>query len=237
MIYLKHKSLFNWSGGKDSSLCLYHALQDNRFDIQYLLTTLNGKYKRVSMHGVSEHLLDEQANSIGLPLRKIHLPELPSMEEYEVIISKELEIAKQNEINVSIFGDIFLEDLRKYREDQLAKKGFTAIFPLWKRDTMDVAREFIELGFKAIIVSVDGRFMDKSFAGRIYDKSFINDLPLNVDPCGENGEFHSFVFDGPIFHNPIEFKKGNVVYKEYKSHSKDGPKEDIGFWYCDLIAS
>ena len=236
MIYLKHKSLFNWSGGKDSSLCLYHALQDNRFDIQYLLTTLNGKYKRVSMHGVSENLLDKQANSIGLPLRKIHLPELPSMGEYEVIISKELEIAKQNEINVSIFGDIFLEDLRKYREDQLAKKGFTAMFPLWKRDTIDVAREIIELGFKAIIVSVDGRFLDKSFTGRIYDKSFIDDLPLNVDPCGENGEFHSFVFDGPIFKNPIQFKKGEVVYKEYKSHSQDGPKEDIGFWYCDLIA-
>jgi len=237
VLNLKHKSLFNWSGGKDSSLCLYHALQDERFDIQYLLTTVNGKYKRISMHGVSEDLLDEQAKSIGLPLRKIHLPEFPSMGEYEEIISKELEQAKENDITSSIFGDIFLEDLREYREKQLAKKGFIAMFPLWKRDTIDVAREFIELGFKAIIVSVDGRYLDESFAGRIYDKSFLNDLPENVDPCGENGEFHSFVFDGPIFKTPIPFEKGEIVYKEYKSESKDGPKENIGFWYCDLIAS
>ncbi len=235
MVHLKHKALFNWSGGKDSSLCLYHALKDERFDIQYLLTTVNGKYKRVSMHGVAETLLDKQAESIELPLRKIHLPELPTMEEYDSIISKELDTAKKNDIHISIFGDIFLEDLRAYREKQLAKKGFTAMFPLWKRDTKDVAREFIELGFKAIVVSVDGRYLDQSFAGRIYDQSFLNDLPENVDPCGENGEFHSFVFDGPIFKTPIPFKKGEVVYKEYKSHGKDNPDENIGFWYCDLI--
>jgi len=235
VIYLKHKALFNWSGGKDSSLCLYHALQDKHFDVQYLLTTINGKNKRISMHGVSENLLDQQALSIGLPLHKLYLPEFPTMEEYELIISNELLEAKKNNINISVFGDIFLEDLRKYRETQLQKKGFTAMFPLWKRDTMDVAREFIELGFKAIVVSVDGRFLDQSFAGRIYDKSFINDLPVNVDPCGENGEFHSFVFDGPIFDYPIPFQKGKTVYKEYKSHSKENPDEKFGFWYCDLI--
>lgn len=235
MVHLTHKSLFNWSGGKDSSLCLYYSLQDQRFDIQYLLTTINGKYKRISMHGVSEELLDDQAESIGLPLRKLYLPEIPTMIEYEAIITKELKIAKSQDINISIFGDIFLEDLRAYREKQLEKKGFKAMFPLWKRDTMDVAREFIELGFKAIIVSVDDRFLNQSFAGRIYDKSFIDDLPVNVDPCGENGEFHSFVFDGPIFNYPVPFKKGEIVYKEYKSDDKSG--KDIGFWYCDLITS
>jgi uncharacterized protein (TIGR00290 family) len=234
MIHLKHKSLFNWSGGKDSSLCLYHALRDKRFDIQYLLTTINGKYKRISMHGVSEDLLDDQAKSIGMPLRKLHMPEIPTMSEYEKIVTKELEEAKSKDITISIFGDIFLEDLRAYREKQLAKKGFTAMFPLWKRDTMDVAKEFIELGFKAIIVSVDGRYLDQSFAGRMYDQSFIDDLPDNVDPCGENGEFHSFVFDGPIFNYPIQFTKGEIVYKEYKSDDKSG--KDIGFWYCDLIS-
>lgn len=236
MIKLKQKALFNWSGGKDSSLCLYHALRDERFDIQYLLTTVNGKNKRVSMHGVSEVLLDEQAKSIGLPLRKIHLPEFPGMQEYETIISKELEEAKKRKINISIFGDIFLEDLREYREMQLAKKGFKAEFPLWKRDTKEIVKEFIDLGFKTIIVSVDSRYLDKSFAGRIYDESFLNDLPANVDPCGENGEFHSFAFDGPIFKNPIQFQKGEIVYKEYKSQSNDSPKENIGFWHCDLIA-
>ena len=236
MVHIKLKALFNWSGGKDSSLCLHHALKDERFNIQYLLTTLNGKYKRISMHGVSENLLDQQAKSIGLPLRKIHLPEFPNMEEYEVIISKELDFARENDINISIFGDIFLEDLRQYREKQLQKKGFTAVFPLWKRETKEIAKEFIDLGFKAIIVSVDGRYLDKSFAGRIYDESFLNDLPENIDPCGENGEFHSFVFDGQIFKYPIQFEKGEIVYKEYKSHGKENPDENIGFWYSDLIA-
>ncbi|HAF29474.1 MAG TPA: ATP-binding protein [Bacteroidales bacterium] len=232
---LKQKALFNWSGGKDSSLCLYHALNDERLDIQYLLTTINGKNKRVSMHGVSEDLLDEQAKSIGLPLRKIHLPEFPTMEEYDTIISKELELAKNQGINTSVFGDIFLEDLRAYREKQLAKKGFKAEFPLWKRDTKEIAKEFIDLGFKTIIVSVDSRYLDKSFAGRIFDESFLTDLPANVDPCGENGEFHSFAFDGPIFKNSIQFEKGEIVYKEYKSHSKENPDERFGYWYCDLI--
>ena len=236
MIHLKHKALFNWSGGKDSSLCLHHVLNNEQFDIQHLLTTLNGKYKRVSMHGVSEDLLDQQAKSIGLPLRKLHLPEFPTMEEYETIVSEELEDSKEKGINISIFGDIFLEDLRQYREKQLQKKGFTAIFPLWERDTKEIAKEFINLGFKAIVVSTDGRYLDKSFAGRIYDESFLNDLPDNVDPCGENGEFHSFVFDGPIFKNPVLFEKGEIVYKEYKSNSKENPDEKFGFWYCDLIA-
>ena len=236
MIHLKHKALFNWSGGKDSSLCLHHVLNNEQFDIQHLLTTLNGKYKRVSMHGVSEELLDKQAQSIGLPLRKLHLPEFPTMEEYETIISKELADSKEKGINISIFGDIFLANLRQYREEQLQKKGFTAIFPLWKRDTKDIAKEFINLGFKAIVVSTDNRYLGKSFAGRIYNKSFLNDLPDNVDPCGENGEFHSFVFDGPIFKNPVLFEKGEIVYKEYKSHSKENPDEKFGFWYCDLIA-
>lgn len=234
---VNNKALFNWSGGKDSSLCLHQVLSNKLFDVQFLLTTLNGKNKRVSMHGVAEELLDKQAESIGIPLKKIHLPEFPSMNEYEEIISKFLTDVKSMDIHISVFGDIFLEDLREYREKQLAKKGFKAAFPLWKRDTTEVAMDFIKKGFKAIVVSVDGRYLDKSFAGRIYDESFLNDLPKNVDPCGENGEFHSFVFDGPIFKNQISFKKGEVVYKEYKSHSKDSPKEDIGFWYCDIIPS
>jgi uncharacterized protein (TIGR00290 family) len=157
------------------------------------------------------------------------------MVEYESIISEELTTAKDKDIKLSIFGDIFLEDLRKYRENQLKKLGFKAIFPLWKRNTTEIAEEFISLGFKSIIVSVYSRYLDKSFAGRIYDESFLNDLPENVDPCGENGEFHSFVFDGPIFQNPILFDKGEVVYKEYKSDNKENPDKKFGFWYCDLI--
>ena len=186
------------------------------------------------MHGVHENLLDQQAKAIGIPLKKVYLPESPDMETYNKIFSDFLNQMKDENINTSIFGDIFLEDLRKYREQQLAKIGFTAAFPLWGRKTSLVANDFIQKGFKAIIVSVDSRYLDKSFAGRIYDESFLNDLPANVDPCGENGEFHSFVFDGPIFKSPITFEKGEIVYKEYKSHSKENPDENIGFWYCDL---
>lgn len=229
------KAIFNWSGGKDSSLCLHQVIKEQKFYVRYLLTTLNGKNNRISMHGVSENFLDAQANSIGIELKKIYLSEYPTMEEYEKIISKFLTDLKNEDIHISIFGDIFLEDLKLYREQQLAKKGFIAEFPLWKRDTKEIALDFIKKGFKAIVVSTDNRFLDQSFAGRIYDESFLNDLPDNVDPCGENGEFHSFVFDGPIFKYPVKFQKGEVVYKEYKSHSKDGLEEDLGFWYCNLI--
>ncbi|MCK5029000.1 MAG: diphthine--ammonia ligase [Bacteroidales bacterium] len=230
------KAIFNWSGGKDSSLCLHQVLTEKSFDIQYLLTTLNGQNKRISMHGVAESLLDMQAKSIGLSLKKIFLPESPSMGEYDKLISNFLLKAKSEDINTSIFGDIFLEDLREYREKQLSKLGFIAEFPLWKRDTNEIAKDFIAKGFKTIIVSVDARFLDQSFAGRIFDEAFLNDLPEEVDPCGENGEFHSFVFDGPIFKDPIPFKKGEIVYKEYKSHSKESLDEKFGFWYCNLIS-
>lgn len=230
-----NKAIFNWSGGKDSSLCLHKVLTDSQFDVKYLLTTLNGQNKRVSMHGVAEQLLDAQAESIGLPLKKLFLPEFPTMGEYDTLISDLLKSLMAEGITTSIFGDIFLEDLREYREKQLESIGLRAEFPLWKIDTKDVAREFIKEGFKTIIVSVDARHLDESFAGRIFDESFLNDLPEDVDPCGENGEFHSFVFDGPIFKKPIPFTKGETVYKEYKSHSKENPNEKFGFWYCDLI--
>jgi len=227
-------AIFNWSGGKDSSLCLYQVLTETKYRIRYLVTTLNGQNKRVSMHGVHENLLDQQAKAIGIPLKKVYLPESPDMETYNKVFSDFLNQMKKENINTSVFGDIFLEDLRKYREEQLAKIGSTAAFPLWGRKTVMVANDFIQKGFKAIIVSVDSRYLDKSFAGRIYDESFLNDLPTNVDLCGENGEFHSFVFDGPIFKTPVIFEKGEIVYKEYKSHSKENPDENIGFWYCDL---
>ncbi|MGE0090411.1 MAG: diphthine--ammonia ligase [Bacteroidales bacterium] len=225
-------AIMNWSGGKDSALCLYYVLKNNLFDVRYLFTTLNNSNKRISMHGVSEFLLEQQSKAIGIELKQVYLPENSSMHEYEYIISTALKQLKSEGINHSIFGDIFLEDLRKYRENQLAKMGFNAVFPLWKRETTEIALDFIDQGFKSIIVSVDSEKLDKSFAGRIYNHSFLNDLPKNVDPCGENGEFHSFVFDGPIFSDPILFKKGEIVYKEYPSENK---YKKNGFWYCDLL--
>lgn len=240
----RHKSFFNWSGGKDSALALYYALQNQTYSIEKLLTNVNEKHRRISMHGVREILLDQQAQSIGLPLQKVMLPEQPSMHEYEQEVNRSMAHLKAEGFTHSIFGDIFLEDLKKYREDQLFKMGILAIFPLWKKDTKRLINEFIDLGFKAMVVCVQANKLDKSFAGRMVDKDFIHDLPANVDPCGENGEFHTFVFDGPIFKNPILFNTGETVYKDYNSPASQSgceasepalPANRMGFWFTDLL--
>jgi len=230
----KEKAFFNWSGGKDSALCLHYILHHPKWDIRFLFTTLNRQNKRVSMHGVSETLLNKQAESIGKPLKKFYFTANLSMEEYNIKMSKILAKTKAEGINYSIFGDIFLEDLRQYREKQLASAGLKGAFPLWGMDTKAVAKEFIKIGFKAIVVSVDSQKLNKSFAGRIYDENFLEDLPDQLDPCGENGEFHTFVYDGPIFQQPINFKKGEIIYKKYPSPDKNHSEQNIGFWFCDL---
>lgn len=241
------KAVFNWSSGKDSALALYKILQNPDFKIEYLLTSVNQQYQRISMHGVRVELLEAQAKSIGLPLKIMQIPEMPTMEVYEEVMYQTLTELKQKDISISIFGDIFLEDLRKYREEQLAKTDFKAVFPIWKIPTIDLIQEFISLGFKTIVVCVNERYLDKSFVGRIIDQDFINDLPENIDVCGENGEFHTFTFDGPIFAKPIDFKIGEIVYRKYeKPKTEESSNEacdtndktafDFGFWYCDLIS-
>jgi uncharacterized protein (TIGR00290 family) len=156
---------------------------------------------------------------------------------YDDAIKNCLQGFKKQGIDQCIFGDIFLEDIRAYREKQLQMVGFKANFPLWGLNTKRLVREFIEVGFKSIVVCVDERYLDPSFAGRIIDRDFLNDLPVNVDPCGENGEFHSFVFDGPLFRFPVDFKIGEKVYRKYKSPSGNAAinENDTGFWYCDLV--
>lgn len=237
---MKEKIIFNWSGGKDSALSLYKIMRQDQYDILCLLTSISEPHQRVSMHGVRVDVLEAQAKSIGLPLHKIFIPEMPSMELYENMMMTTLERLKKQGATASVFGDIFLEDLRNYREHQLSKIGLKGIFPLWKMDTNKLVREFIDSDFKAITTCVNENFLDKSFVGRIIDDDFIHSLPANVDPCGENGEFHSFVFDGPIFKTPVTFMKGEVVYKKYnapkqdKDNYKEGPFEN-GFWYCDLM--
>ena len=241
---MAYKSFFNWSGGKDSSLALYHALKDSRYNIKKLLTNVNNQYRRVSMHGVREALLEDQAAAIGIPLQKCILPDQPSMVEYEEHLMQMMHQLHEEEFTHSIFGDIFLEDLKIYREKQLAKVNMTAVFPLWKRDTTELMHEFLDLGFKTIVVCIKAELLDKSFAGRIIDKEFLKDLPPNVDPCGENGEFHTFVFDGPIFKNPIAFEIGEKVFREYTAptNSTDmcftnqpSTPTSMGFWFCDLL--
>ncbi|HEX4642431.1 MAG TPA: hypothetical protein VH161_03150 [Candidatus Acidoferrales bacterium] len=214
--------LFCWSGGKDSAMAL-HALRaaaDCR--IAALLTTITEEYDRISMHGVRHVLLERQAESLGLPLHPVPIPRQCINAIYEERMKDALEHHFALGVRKVAFGDIFLEDLRIYREWNLAQVRMQALFPIWKRDTRELAREFVRQGFRAIAVCTDPRVLDASFAGRELDGSFFADLPLGVDPCGENGEFHTFVFDGPIFEAPIAFRVGEKVVRD-------------GFCYCDLL--
>lgn len=239
---MAYKSFFNWSGGKDSTLALYHILKSKNYSVEKLLTNINSQYRRISMHGVREELLEQQAAALGIPLQKLVLPDQPSMKDYEERMMKTMNQLLQEKFTHSVFGDIFLEDLKIYRETQLAKIGITGVFPLWKKDTTVLIHEFIDLGFKTIVVCVNEKYLNKSFCGRIIDESFIADLPENVDVCGENGEFHTFVFDGPLFRTPVAFTKGEIIRKKYAAPKEQNDNcfqpatfEDYGFYFCDLL--
>ena len=239
----KTPCIFNWSGGKDSALALYHCLKNPELDIKYLVTTMNDGVNRISMHGVREELLIRQSESIGIPLYQIRLPEMPGMKEYDEAMKGHLKKFKAEGISHSIFGDIFLEDLRKYREDRLSENGLKAIFPLWKRDTTELMDEFLNLGFRTMIVCTQHHL--ERLNGREITKELITSFPDDIDVCGENGEFHTFVFDGPIFKNMVKFNSGEKVFKELQKpkdengncFSKAPDSEELmGFWYTDLVA-
>ena len=240
------KALFNWSGGKDSSHALYHALQDDRYEVSGLLTSFNGANNRVSMHGIHQRLVREQARQIGISLHPLMLPESINMEDYDSFMQQALEKQKKAGVHTCLFGDIFLEDLKTYREQQLQKVQMEAVFPLWQQSTKRLSRQVIDLGFKAVIVSVNGSKMDRSFTGREYNEGFLADLPEQVDPCGEYGEFHTFVYDGPIFNKPVPFEKGEIVEKKYELNDNDDShsftdsqtnKSHQVFFYLDLLSS
>lgn len=234
------KTYINWSSGKDCALCLYKVLQRQSHDVVRLLTTINAAHNRISMHGVHRDLLIAQSRALRIPLQTIELPEMPGMQEYELQMLNAVNELKDEGCTHALFGDIFLEDLRTWRENKLREAGIVADFPLWKIPTKELIEEFLNLGFRAIVVCVNAQYLDKSFCGREINRSFINDLPSNVDPCGENGEFHSFVFDGPIFREAIPLEKGEVVYRTYpapKSNDdcfKETEPEEVGFYFCDL---
>jgi uncharacterized protein (TIGR00290 family) len=237
---INQRCIFNWSGGKDSALALYHCLQNPQLDIKYLVTTINDSVDRVSMHGVRTELLIEQAESIGIPLYQIRLPEMPGMEAYDTIMREHLTHFRDEGITHSIFGDIFLDDLKKYRDERLAQVGMTGIYPLWKRDSYELINEFFDLGFRTVIVCTQERL--ERIAGKEVSRELILSLPDDVDVCGENGEFHTFAFKGPIFSKEIKFKTGKKVFKEYKAPQNaddtcvsDTTKKLSGFWYCDII--
>ena len=220
---MAEKVLFSWSGGKDSAIALYEIQKSKSYEILALLTTITEDYDRVSMHGLRRILLEQQAKSLGISLEKVFITKDASNEEYESKMKEALLRYKNAGVHSVVFGDIFLQDVRKYREENLSKIGMNGVFPIWRRNTTALAHTFIDLGFKAVTICIDSNVLDKRFAARDFDKQFLSELPPTVDPCGENGEFHSFVYDGPIFKENILFKKGEIVLRDNR------------FYYCDLI--
>ncbi len=212
-----------WSGGKDSALSLRALRADERTDVRVLLTTMTQDYDRISIHGVRRELLEAQAASVGVALQTVEVPARCTNEQYESALGAALQNLREQGIARVAAGDLFLEDVRAYREALLARHGMEALFPLWNRDTTQLAREFIAGGFKAILSCVDTQALDARFAGRDFDAELLRDLPACVDPCGENGEFHSFVWDGPDFSRPVPCERGEVVLREER------------FTFCDLL--
>lgn len=242
---MKEKIIFCWSGGKDSALALNRILQDGRYEVAALLTTCNEHFQRVSMHGVRLELLEQQAAAIGLPLEKVFVSQRSSNEEYEQKMSACLRLHRARGVTACAFGDIFLEDLKRWREESLTKMGLRGIFPIWKNDSHELIREFLTLRFGSVICCVNDAYLDEAAVGCNIDADFIASLPAGVDPCGENGEYHSFAFAGPIFKRPMKFKLGEKVYRPIDvSQPTDANSSDVcpigatrtkGFWFCDLL--
>jgi len=234
---MKRKAIFCWSGGKDSAYCLHKVLSDSDYEVKYLLTTVNDEFKRISMHGVREELLDVQAASVGIPLLKVKVRE-GSNSEYEKKMEEVLLKGKSEGIEYVIFGDIFLEDLRKYREENLSKVGMRAVFPIWNLNTAEMIRDFINKKFRTVICCTNDAYLGSDWAGTEIDDSFLSKLPSDVDPCGENGEYHTFCFEGPLFKQKIKFEIGEKVFRplEVKTTDKDHRlRQTTGFWFCDLL--
>lgn len=217
------KALLSWSGGKDCAMALERVRQQGKYDIVSLLTTVTEDYNRISMHGVRRTLLEAQAESVQLPLEIVHIPRSANNDIYERRMGETLERYVAKGVETVIFGDLFLADIRAYREKQLVRVGMQAHFPLWGAPTDKLAQRFVADGYKATTVCVDSQQLAKQFAGRELDRQFFKALPDTVDPCGENGEFHTFAYDGPIFRFPIEVEKGEIVLRDER------------FYFCDLL--
>ena len=215
------KILYSWSGGKDSAMALHELLKEKAYEVAALLTVVTKDYGRISMHGVREELLELQASALGLHLEKVYISKNSDNKEYELRMKEVLMRYKKLGVEAVAFGDIFLEDLKKYREERLQEAGMKGIFPIWKRDSRELANTFIELGFKAVITCVDSKMLDGRFSGRLFDRQLLSELPAGVDPCGENGEFHSFVYAGPIFRNPIPHELGETVLRDQRYYYTD----------------
>lgn len=214
--------LMSWSGGKDSALALQKIIAKGDHKVKALVTTVTEEFDRVSMHGVRRVLLHAQASSLGLPVEEVLIPKDASNIVYESQMTAVLSKHKKMGVSEVAFGDLFLQDIRDYRESRLGQIGMRALFPIWGLDTRRLSVEFIERGFRAVVCCTDPKYLEKEFCGREFDQSFLDSLPPDVDPCGENGEFHTFVYDGPIFKNGMAITKGEVVLKG-------------GFYFADLL--
>lgn len=214
--------LMAWSGGKDSCMALHRLMSDPGWRVTGLLTTVTEQYRRVSMHGVPVELLRAQADSIGLPLEIVYIPPDADNEIYQHRMGETLERCRSAGVHTVAFGDLFLEDVRDYRIEMLARVAMDAVFPVWGIPTDELARAFIDAGHRAILTCVDTDQLDGAFSGRLYDDSLLAELPDGVDPCGENGEFHSFVFAGPLLTEVVGFEAGDKVMRENR------------FLFCDL---
>jgi uncharacterized protein (TIGR00290 family) len=216
------KAVVSWSSGKDSAFALQEIRATDAYELVGVLTTVTAAFGRVSMHGVREELLDAQIASLGLPCRKIYIPSPCPNSVYEREMADVLTEAKRNGVTHVLFGDLFLQDIRAYREQRLAQLGLEGVFPLWMRDTTRLAREMLDAGIQATLTCVDLRKLDASFAGRPFDADLLRSLPAGIDPCGENGEFHTFVSAGPMFRVSIPVTVGEVVQRD-------------GFAFADLL--
>ena len=215
----------SWSGGKDSALTLQALRASGEYDVTALITSVTRGYERISIHGVRRSLLEQQAVALGLPLVEVTLEPACSNEDYQAAFLRGLTelSARQPGIAHLAFGDLYLADVRDYRDRMLAPTSFRGVYPLWQRPTDRLAEEFIAAGFRATLVCTDDTQVDPSFAGRQFDRALLADLPATADPCGENGEFHTFVWDGPIFTRPVPFTRGEIVQRDGR------------FTYCDLL--
>lgn len=220
---VKERIALSWSGGKDSSMAAYQLLASQKFEIAVLLTTVTEEFDRISMHGVRRELLVRQAAALDIPLNTVLIPKECTNEIYEARMRDALERLKSQGITKVAFGDLFLEDIKQYRDERLAQLGMSGLYPIWMRDTDELVRTFIALGFRALLACVDTEAIDASFAGREIDQSLLDDLPESADPCGEYGEYHSFVYAGPIFAQPIACRPGEIVRRTPR------------FNYCDIL--
>ena len=215
-------TVLSWSGGKDSALALHELLMDPTVDLRGLLTTVTDGYDRVSMHGVRTSLVSAQAAALEIPLWSVRIPPSATNEQYERAMVDVFGSIRRDGVEAIAFGDLFLTDVRAYRERLVEGTGLRPVFPLWGKETVDLAQRFVSCGFKAVVVCVDPRQIDVSHCGAEYDDALLRALPGSADPCGERGEFHTFVYDGPMFSQPIETRRGVVVERE-------------GFVFCDLL--